>query len=212
MTRSDEIDEIDERYGTLGERDGRGVVRLERRLPATPDEVWPLLVEPEEVAAWLAPLAIEPRVGGAYTLTFERMASVSRGHITAFEPPTLLEYRWFEGEAIESTVRVELRAAGAGATDLILTHTLLRGATDLHAYAAGWHAHLDLLGARLAGRAAEWDPARYDHLLAAYAGTAEGDARASGAMARPGGGGVARCPPPPTTDERSAGGRAGREE
>ncbi len=165
--------QIDNGYGTMEEREGRGVVRLERRLAATPEEIWPLLVDPEEVATWLAKLAIEPRVGGAYTLSFENYASVSRGHIIAFEPPTLLEYRWYEGEAIESLVRFELRAAGAVATDLVLTHTLLHGAADLHQYAAGWHAHLDLLVARLAGRATEWDWARYNGLLAAYSGKAD---------------------------------------
>jgi uncharacterized protein YndB with AHSA1/START domain len=159
----------DEQYGTMAEHNGRGVVRLERRLTATPEEVWPLLVEPEEVATWLAHLAIEPRVGGTYTLTFENMASVSRGHITALEPLRLLEYRWNEGEAIESLVRFELRAANAEATDLILTHTLLHGVADLHEYIAGWHAHIELLIARLAGRASDWDGARFKELLAAYA-------------------------------------------
>ncbi len=166
----------DQGYGTLEGRDGRGVVRLERRLAATPEEIWPLLVEPAEVATWLATLAIEPRVGGAYTLTFANLTAVSRGHITAFAPPTLLEYRWYEGEAIESLVRFELRAAGPAATDLTLTHTLLNVATDLHEYAAGWHAHLDLLVARLDGRSTAWDRARYDTLLAAYADRAAADA------------------------------------
>jgi uncharacterized protein YndB with AHSA1/START domain len=170
MTRADE------QYGLLEERGGRGVVRLERRLTATPEEVWPLLVEPEEVATWLADLAIEPRVGGAFILTFENMPSVSRGHITAFEPPTLLEYRWYEGEAIESLVRFELRAAGAATTDLTLTHTLLHGAADLHEYAAGWHTHLELLIARLAGRVPAWDWARYNELLANYGGKVAGEA------------------------------------
>ena len=168
--------QTDTGYATREARDGRGVVRLERRLMATPEEVWPLLVDPAEVATWLAPLAIEARVGGAYTLTFENMGSVSRGHITAIAPPTLLEYSWYEGEAIESLVRFELRPIDAGTTDLILTHTLRHGAADLHLYSAGWHAHLDLLIARLAGRPSAWDAARYDELLAAYGGTAAGDA------------------------------------
>src|SRR5262249_48560820 len=165
-----------EPYGTLEGTSGRGVVRLERRLTAAPEEVWPLLVDPAEVAIWLAPLVIEPRVGGAYTLTFGNMASVSRGHITAFEPPTLLEYHWYEGEAIASRVRFELRPADAGATDLTLTHTLLHRASDLHPFAAGWHAHLDLLVARLTGRATDWDSARYDELLAAYRDAEQGAA------------------------------------
>ena len=168
--------QIDEQYATRETRGGRGVIRLARRLAATPEEIWPLLVDPEEVATWLATLAIEPRVGGSYRLTFANTPSVSRGHITAFEPPTLLEYRWYEGEASESLVRFELRIADARTTDLILTHTLLHGAADLHEYSAGWHAHLELLIARLAGRASDWDWARYNELLAAYAGNTAGDA------------------------------------
>ncbi len=168
--------QIDEQYATREVRDGRGVVRLKRRLTATPEEVWPLLIEPDEVTTWLAALAVEPRVGGAYTLTFENMSSVSRGHITAFEPPTLLEYRWYEGEAIESLVRFELRPVDAQSTDLTLTHTLLHSAADLHLYSAGWHAHLELLLARLAGHRSEWDEPRYNELLAAYRGEAAGGA------------------------------------
>lgn len=164
--------QINEQYGTMEEHDGRGVIRLERRLTATPEEIWPLLVDPEEVNTWLAILAIEPRIGGSYNLTFENTTSSSQGHITAFEPPTLLEYRWHEGADIESSVRFEMRAAGAEATDLVLTHTLLHGAADLHQYAAGWHAHLDLLVARQAGRAADWDWPRFNDLMSAYSGKA----------------------------------------
>ncbi len=144
-----------EQYRTFDTHDGRGVVRLERRLAATPEEVWQLLVNPEEVATWLAILEIEPRVGGSYTLSFENNMPVSQGHITAFEPPTLLEYSWYEGETIESRVRFELRAADAGSTVLFLTHTLLHSAADLHNYADGWTYHLERLIARVAGRAAD---------------------------------------------------------
>ncbi len=170
----------DEPYARLEVRSGRGVIQLKRRLMATPEEVWPLLVDPAEVATWLAPLEIEPRVGGVYTLTFENMASVSRGHITAFEPPTLLEYRWYEGETIESLVRFELRTVDTGVTDLVLTHSLLHRASELHRYAAGWHAHLDLLVARLTERATAWDSARYDELLAAYRAVEQGTSTRQG--------------------------------
>lgn len=161
------------RYGTIEERDGRGIVRLERRLQAQPDEIWMLLTDPDEVELWLAALTIEPRVGGTYTLAFEHTATVSSGAITRFEPPTLLEYRWHEGEAVESLVRFALQATADGAaTDLVLTHTLLRGVAEVTEYAAGWHAHLDLLAARLAGRTADWDWLRFNDLLAGYNGGA----------------------------------------
>jgi uncharacterized protein YndB with AHSA1/START domain len=159
------------RYGTIEERDGQGIVRLERRLQAAPDDVWTLLTDPDEVELWLAALTIEPHVGGAYTLAFENTGSVSSGAITRFEPPTLLEYRWHEGDATEALVRFALQPTDDGAaTDLVLTHTLLRGAAGMEQYAAGWHAHLDLLAARIAGRAADWDWLRFDDLLTEYGG------------------------------------------
>ena len=129
---------------TVFREEGRRGVRLERRLNATPEEIWPLLVEPEEAATWLAQLEIQPHVGGTYTLSFDDGMPTSRGHITVFAPPTLLEFGWYEGEAIESRVRIELRADGA-TTLLVLTHTLLRETEDLRPYAEGWTYHLEIL-------------------------------------------------------------------
>ena len=40
------------RDGTLEERDGRFVLRFERRLPHPPEEVWRALTEPDRMAAW----------------------------------------------------------------------------------------------------------------------------------------------------------------
>lgn len=119
-------------------------IRLERRLAATPEEIWPLLVEPEEAATWLTTLTVEPRVGGPYTLSFDNGMPTSQGHITVLEPPTLLEFSWYEGEDIESRVRIELRADGEE-TLLVLTHTLLRDTDDLQPYAEGWTYHLERL-------------------------------------------------------------------
>ena len=61
-----------------------------------------------------APIPL-PMYRGDYTLTFENTQSVSRGHISAFEPPTVLEYHWYEGETIESVVR----PCGATRTSLV---------------------------------------------------------------------------------------------
>lgn len=132
---------------------GRRGVRLERRLAAPPEEVWHLLVDPGEAAAWLTTLDIEPQVGGFYTLSFSNGMPTSRGHITVFEPPTLLEFGWYEGEAVESRVRIELHPEG-GATVLRLTHTLLHDTDDLQPYAEGWTYHLERLTKQVAGLAA----------------------------------------------------------
>ena len=75
----------------------------------------------------------------------------SRGHITALEPPTLLEFSWYEGEAIESRVRIELRPDNDG-TVLNLTHTLLHETEDLQPFAEGWSYHLERLVAQVAAQ------------------------------------------------------------
>lgn len=137
-------------YRTFRDKGRRGV-RLERWLAAPPEEVWQLLIDPEEAATWLTTLAIEPHVGGSYALSFDNGMPTSRGHITMFEPPTRLEFGWYEGEAIVSRVRIELRADGE-ATVLHLTHTLLEDTEDLQPFAEGWTYHLDRLANQLAGR------------------------------------------------------------
>lgn len=142
-------------YTTFREQGRRGV-RLERRLTATPEEVWQLLVDPEEAATWLTTLDIKPCVGGSYTLSFDNGMPTSHGHITVFEPPTLLEFGWYEDEAIESRVRIELHPDD-GATVLVLTHTLLHDTDDLQPYAEGWTYHLKRLAVRASGGAADRD-------------------------------------------------------
>lgn len=137
-------------YSTFRDKGERGV-QLERRLAAPPEEVWQLLIDPEEAATWLTTLAIEPHVGGSYTLTFDNGMPTSHGHITMFEPPTLLEFGWYEGEAIASQVRIELHPDN-GATVLHLTHTLLEDTEDLQPFAEGWTYHLERLANLLAGR------------------------------------------------------------
>ena len=144
-----------EGYRTFREEGQRGV-QLERRLAATPEEVWQLLVDPEEAATWLTALDIEPHVGGSYTLSFDNGMPTCLGHITVFEPPTRLEFGWYEGEAIESRVRIELHP-NDGATVLHLTHTLLHDTDNLQPYAEGWSYHLERLAVRASGGAADGD-------------------------------------------------------
>ncbi len=144
MTRTNEL------HSTFKE-DGRKGIRLERRLSATPEEVWLLLVEPKELTIWLTTVQVEPHVGGLYTLSFNNGMPTSLGHVTAYEPPTLLEFSWYEGEPIESRVRIELHA-DEEATLLVLTHTLLHDTDDLRPYAEGWTHHLE----RLTNQIATW--------------------------------------------------------
>ncbi len=155
--------------GTIDYLDNQVIVRLERRLSAPPAEVWQLLTDPEELPLWLAEAAIEPRVGGAFNLTFENTTSASNGHITRFEPVSTFEFVWQKGETFESLVRFSLQPTADNAgTDLVLTHTTLHTREGANEYAAGWHHHLDMLTARAAGLSADWNWLQFNDLLEGY--------------------------------------------
>ena len=153
------VDEL----GTISERS----LVLERRLDAPPSRVWEALVEPAELAVWLAPAEVDLRVGGQIVLRFENGDHVMTGEIREVRPPEALEYTW-RGQEAGSVVRFELTPDGNG-TRLTLTHTLLEDG-ELAGFGAGWHHHLELLDAQASDNAVEWDSERYERLKADYQG------------------------------------------
>jgi uncharacterized protein YndB with AHSA1/START domain len=95
----------------------------------------------------MAEATFEPRVGGAVSFRWEGSGECS-GIVSIFDPPRVLEYSWVEGDAT-SVVRFELRPGATGVV-LVLDHRELP--PRAHAgVGAGWHTHLDALGAVLAG-------------------------------------------------------------
>ena len=143
--------------GTVEIADGVASVRFTRRVDAPRERVWRAIVDPADLAAWLAPTTIEPRVGGSVTVGFED--GPVTGVVTAWDPPSLLEYTWImSGEAADSLVRFEL-ADEAGVTVVELVHTRLPESMA-RGYAAGWHAYLDRLEDLLMDRTVrDWDQA-----------------------------------------------------
>ena len=51
--------------GTLERRDGRYILRYERRLRHPLDRVWAAITEPEQIVAWLGEADLELVAGGA---------------------------------------------------------------------------------------------------------------------------------------------------
>ena len=144
----------------------RATVRFRRHLDADIDTVWAALTEPAELAAWMCPTTVELRVGGRIAHNMGDDDSQVDGEILALDPPRLLEYEWHYPGEDRSVLRYALQPDGAG-TALTLTHRLLQ--TD-HAtgYGPGWHAYLDRLAAKLAGRpVASWEDS-YVAARAAY--------------------------------------------
>jgi uncharacterized protein YndB with AHSA1/START domain len=145
------------------------VVRLERDFAATPAELWQLLTDPAELAAWLcAEVALESHPGGAITLRFANTHTTIRGQITHFAPPNTLEFTWSHDHEPASVVRFALRPSPHGpGTRLTLTHTRCNPA-EIGNMAAGWHHHLELLATQLARQPVTWNWTRFHHLHAHY--------------------------------------------
>lgn len=152
-------------FGTVTEP---GTVRLERRLPARVERVWHYLTDSDKRRQWLADGAVELRLGGRVDHVFRNNAltegdepapakyqSIAEeahltGTVTACDPPRLLSYSWGDAAGDASEVTFELTERGEE-TDLVVTHRRLRDKDAMVSVASGWHSHLGILAARLAG-------------------------------------------------------------
>lgn len=156
----------------LGEIIAQDAVRIERLMPGPIDRLWSYLIDPDKRRAWIGGGEIEPRVGGRVGIEV-RNADLSDigdlpppkyaenagggqilGRVTECEPPTLFSFRWLHGGDLESEVRIELKPQGDKVL-LRLTHTRLPSRAALLGVSAGWHTHLDILAALLAGERPE---------------------------------------------------------
>lgn len=152
-------------YGTLAVDADRCRVHFERLYDATPEELWSALTDPEQLRGWLAHASrFQLEVGGEVRLDFGDDDEV-RGAIRELESGRLLEFSWTSSSEAESVVRFEIVPRERGVL-LVLDHRALPQEVGV-AYSAGWHAHLDILAAALAGGALEFMP-RYEELRPAY--------------------------------------------
>ncbi|MDZ5613458.1 SRPBCC family protein [Achromobacter xylosoxidans] len=140
-----------------------------RVLPASVERVWAFLTESDKRGLWLATGDMELREGGGVTLRFVHadLSSVAEptpepyrpyengvtthGVITRCEPPRLLAFTWGGSPGEPSEVTFELSPQGDD-TRLVLTHRKLASRAGMIDVAGGWHTHLGVLSARLAGR------------------------------------------------------------
>jgi uncharacterized protein YndB with AHSA1/START domain len=144
--------------GTLVHRDGTYILRYERHLRHPLDRVWAALTEPEQIGAWLAEADLDLVAGGAVELRWlnardegDRYAAVARGHVTALDPPHLLEL----DTDVHGLLRWELREEADG-TGLTFTVTVALDHDQALSNVAGWHVHLEHLEDALAGRPVDW--------------------------------------------------------
>lgn len=145
-------------YGTLIEPTTLEIARV---LPGPIERVWDYLTKSELRRKWLAAGEMEMTVGAPFEFVWrndELSAQPSRrpadfgtehrleSRILALDPPHLLVIAW--GEAGE--VRFELAPRGENVL-LSVTHSRLPDRETMLMVGAGWHAHLDVMVARLEG-------------------------------------------------------------
>ncbi len=135
-------------------------VRIQRMLPGPIERIWNYLTQSDLRAQWLAAGEMEASPGAPVTFTWrnddlsggaeQRPEGTPAEHsmecrVIRAEAPRLLVLSW---GASESEVTFELEPKG-DEVKLTLTHRKLPNRDQLLGVSAGWHAHVDLLMARL---------------------------------------------------------------
>jgi uncharacterized protein YndB with AHSA1/START domain len=158
------IESMDD-YGELIEP---ATLKIQRLLPGPIERVWSYLVESDLRRQWLAAGEMEMKVDAPFELVWrnneltdppgQRPEGFGEEHrmesrVITLDPPRKLAFTWRNGE-----VSFELEPVGKGVL-LTVIHRRLPDRSALLSVSAGWHAHLDVLAARLAGEAPPpfWD-------------------------------------------------------
>jgi serine/threonine protein kinase len=147
-------------------RTPESTIRLEKHIPAPPEQVFATWTNPDQMADWYAPSddfgpttgEVDPRVGGQYRIgmllpgrTDPRFVS---GQYCRVDPPRTLSFTWawepHQAGWQETQVTVEFHPRGGG-TDLVLTHERFRDEPDKNAHAQGWQGCLNRLGRKFRG-------------------------------------------------------------
>jgi uncharacterized protein YndB with AHSA1/START domain len=141
--------------GVHEKRDGKDVLRFERRLDHPVEAVWSALTEPSKLIGWLGEVDVDLVEGGRFTVRWlntdeEGNRAVMHATITDLEEARLLET---SGD-IHGVLRWELRPEGEG-TLLNFSSKLSLPAEYRTQVLAGWHLHLDALAETLAGGEAD---------------------------------------------------------
>jgi uncharacterized protein YndB with AHSA1/START domain len=163
-------------YGVLTEP---GTLTIRRSLPGPVDRIWAYLTESDLRRQWLAAGTMDLRVGAPVELVWrntdltdppgERPEGFGEEHrmdsaITELDPPRKLGISW--GSTGGVTFELELRGEEVLLT---VTHRRIAEPTMRLNISAGWHAHLDVLAAKVRGDQPEpfWD--RWAALKTEYA-------------------------------------------
>ncbi|MBI3769162.1 MAG: SRPBCC domain-containing protein [Deltaproteobacteria bacterium] len=135
------------------------VLRVVRRLPASPDEVFDAWVDAESLREWMCPgtthvsaAEVDPRVGGRFRIVMSDDAGDTEhtGEYRELRRPERLVFTWISKNTLdrETLVTVELRPIGQE-TELTLTHERLPDDEARRKHERGWTTILEKLAAHL---------------------------------------------------------------
>jgi uncharacterized protein YndB with AHSA1/START domain len=134
------------------------------------DDLWAALTDPRRLARWYGKVEGDLHVGGEFTANVFGSGWDGRGRIDVCDPPRQLRVTMWEEEGAEHVTTAELLADGDHTTLVVE----VRGVPldVVYAYGAGWQAHVENLGAHLAGQdCADWPSGswpRWDELAPSY--------------------------------------------
>ena len=136
--------------GTLRDRDGTGIIRLEDRFDTDVADLWSAITEPERLARWLGEIEGELRQGGEFRARYFASGWEGTCRVEVCEPPRLLRILTMSPDQPDGVVEAMLTAEG----DQTLLVIEDRGVPleQIAAYGAGDQVHLEDLAAYLAGR------------------------------------------------------------
>jgi uncharacterized protein YndB with AHSA1/START domain len=144
-------------------------LEIQRLLPGTIDRVWAYLTESDLRRKWLASGEMQMKAGTSFELVWRNNELTDppgkapdgfsgehrmQGKVVKADPPRRLVFTWGVG----SEVTFALEPVGQKVL-LTVTHRRLPDRENMLNVGAGWHAHLDILAARLSETQAEpfWD-------------------------------------------------------
>jgi len=152
------LSQVADGYGTLGED---ATLTIQRFLPGPIERCWSYLTVSDLRRQWLASGEMDLRLGGSMELVWrndeltdppgERPPGFGAEHrmsgtITELDPPRRLAFTWKDS----GDVRFDLEPRGERVL-LTVTHRRLAARSMQLSVSAGWHAHLDLLVAKVSG-------------------------------------------------------------
>jgi uncharacterized protein YndB with AHSA1/START domain len=124
------------------------MIRLQRLLPASPQEVFDAWTDPESLRHWFCPgtvsltgVELDVRVGGQFRIVMrdETKDLVHAGEYREVTPPQRLVFTWRSSATYnqETLVTIELHPKG-NETELVLTHERLPDASAAGKHESGW--------------------------------------------------------------------------